>query len=184
MAIINSIMKKLLLLTIAILIAVSAFSQTQKGIAKTKGRLDNDGNLISGEPLSEVTIKVKDRNAVMSDKKGSFTFPTPENTYYLEKVTKNGYVLTDPDILSKQYTYSPDKLVVVLETKENQLEERFEINRKIMAAQNEMISKLRAEVKQLKEENKITEEEYYKKLEDIVVRQSIAFLYCQSLTFL
>ena len=165
-------MKKLLLLTIAMLISVSAFSQTQKGIAKTKGRLDNDGNLISGEPLSEVTIKVKDRNAVMSDKKGSFTFPTPENTYYLEKVTKNGYVLTDPDILSKQYTYSPDKLVVVLETKENQLEERFEINRKIMAAQNEMISKLRAEVKQLKEENKITEEEYYKKLEDIVEMQN------------
>ena len=165
-------MKKFLLLTIAMLIAVSAFSQTQKGIAKTKGRLDNDGNLISGEPLSEVTIKVKDRNAVMSDKKGSFTFPTPENTYYLEKVTKNGYVLTDPDILSKQYTYSPDKLVVVLETKENQLEERFEINRKIMAAQKEMIDKLRAEVKQLKAENKITEEEYYKKLQDIVDMQN------------
>ena len=165
-------MKKLLLLTIAMLVAVTAFSQTQKGNVKTKGRLDNDGNVIPGNPLSEVTIKVKDRNAVMSDKRGNFTFPIPDNTYYLENVKKSGYVLTDPDILSKQYTYSPDKLVVVMETKEDQLEERFEINRKIMAAQKEMIDNLRAEVKQLKEENKITEEEYYNKLQEIVDMQN------------
>lgn len=164
-------MKKLLLLTLCVAMATMMLAQTQKGYVKTKGRLGNDGQVIPGEPLSEVTIKVKDRNAVMSDKRGDFSFPMPDKTYYLEDVSKNGYVLIDPDVLSKQYSYSKNKLVVVLDTKANQLEERMEMNSKIMAAQRKMIDDLRAEVKQLKAENKITEEEYGKRLQKIVDMQ-------------
>ena len=138
---------------------------------KTKGRLDNEGNLIPGTPLSEVIVKVKDRNEVMSDKKGDFTFPMPDKTYYLENVTKSGYVLTDPDVLSKQYTYSTNKLVIALETKDQQLEDRMDNTDRIMSAQKAMINKLRAEVKQLKAENKITEEEYSKRLQEIADMQ-------------
>ena len=46
------------------------------------------------------------------------------------------------------------------------------INDKIMKAQKEMIDSLRAEVKRLKVENKITEEEYYKRLQEIVDMQN------------
>ena len=160
-------MKKLLFVALTLFFATACFAQTQKGYVKTKGRLDNDGNLIPGTPLSEVVVKVKDRNEVMSDKRGDFSFPMPDQTYYLESVVKNGYVLIDPDVLSKQYSYSKNKLVIALETKEDQMEERMDNFAKINAAQNEMIRKLRAEVKQLKEENKITEEEYSKRLQEI-----------------
>ena len=160
-------MKKLVILILGIILATAAFSQTQKGYVKTKGRLDNDGNLIPGTPVAEVIIKVKNRNEVMSDKKGNFSFPMPDNIYYLENVSKNGYVLTDPDVLLKQYNYSANKLVISLETKEQQIEERMENFAKINAAQSEMIRNLRNEVKRLKEENKITEEEYSKRLREI-----------------
>ena len=160
-------MKKLVILILGIILATAAFSQTQKGYVKTKGRLDNDGNLIPGTPVAEVIIKVKNRNEVMSDKKGNFSFPMPDNIYYLENVSKNGYVLTDPDVLLKQYNYSANKLVISLETKEQQIEERMENFAKINAAQSEMIRNLRNEVKRLKEENKITEEEYSKRLQEI-----------------
>ena len=160
-------MKKLLFVGLTLFFAAACFAQTQKGYVKTKGRLDNDGNLIPGTPLSEVIVKVKNRNEVMSDKRGDFSFPMPDQTYYLESVAKNGYVLIDPDVLSKQYSYSKNKLVIAMETKEDQMEERMDNFAKINAAQNEMIRKLRAEVKQLKEENKITEEEYRKRLQEI-----------------
>lgn len=165
-------MKKLLLLTLCVAMATMMLAQTQKGYVKTKGRLGNDGQVIPGEPLSEVTIKVKDRNAVMSDKRGDFSFPMPDETFYLESVTKSGYVMIDPDLLSKQYSYSKNKLVIALETRENQLEERMDMNEKIMKAQKELIDKLRVEVKQLKAENKITEDEYYKRLQKIVDMQN------------
>ncbi len=166
-------MKKLLFFTITMLFMSSAaFAQTQKGYVKTKGRLDNEGNLIPGVPLSEVIVKVKDRNEVISNKKGNFSFPMPYERYYLESVKKTGYVLTDPDILSKQYFFSSNNLVISLETREEQLEERMNINDKIMKAQKEMIDSLRTEVKRLKAENKITEEEYYKRLPEIVDMQN------------
>ena len=165
-------MKKLLLLTVCVAMATMMMAQTQKGYVKTKGRLSNDGQVIPGEPLGEVTIKVKDRNAVMSDKRGDFSFPMPDETYYLESVTKSGYVMIDPELLSKQYSYSKNKLVIALETRENQLEERMDMNEKIMKAQKELIDKLRAEVKQLRAENKITEDEYYKRLQEIVDMQN------------
>ena len=165
-------MKKLFLLIFCVAMATMMLAQTQKGYVKTKGRLGTDGQLIPGEPLGEVTVKVKDRNVVMSDKRGDFSFPMPDETYYLESVTKSGYVMIDPEMLSKQYSYSKNKLVIALETRENQLEERMDMNEKIMRAQRELIDKLRAEVKQLKADNKITEEEYYKRLQEIVDMQN------------
>lgn len=164
-------MKKLLFVALTLCFTTVIFAQTQKGYVKTKGRLDNDGNLIPGTPLSEVVVKVKDRNEVISDKRGDFSFPMSDQTYYLESIAKNGYVLIDPDVLSKQYNYSKNKLVIALETKDQQIEERMENFAKINAAQNEMIRKLRAEVKQLKEENKITEEEYGRRLQEIADMQ-------------
>ena len=163
--------KKIILLTTTLLLGLAAFSQTQQGYVKTKGRLDNTGMLIPGSPLSEVTIKVKNRNVVMSDKSGSFAFPMPDKIYYLENVTKNGYVLVDPDILTKQYAYSSNKLVIALETTEQQEEEKMDNFQKINTAQQKQITKLREEVKQLKEENKLTEEEYEKRLKDIANMQ-------------
>ena len=47
-------MKKILLFFLSLLLTTVAFAQTQKGYAKTKGRLDDQGKLIPGEPVSEV----------------------------------------------------------------------------------------------------------------------------------
>lgn len=165
-------MKKCLLFFVLLLIAVSALAQTQQGYVKTKGRLGNDGILIPGTPLSEVLVKIKGRNEVMSDKRGGFSFPIPDKAFYLESVNKKGYVLSDPEILSKQYSYSTNKLVITLETKEQQIEERMENFQKINSAQQAMIAKLREEIKLLKKENKINEEEYGKRLQEIADLQT------------
>ena len=161
-------MGKVFLSVCLFLFTTMGFAQTQKGYVKTKGHLDDGGNLIPGVPIGEVVVKVKGRNDVMSDKKGNFSFLISDKTYNLENVTKNGYILTDPDVLLKQYSYSSDKLVIAMETYEDQMEERMLNFTKINAAQNEMIIKLREEIKKLKADNKITEEEYYKRLQEVV----------------
>ena len=160
-------MRRLLLLALLLSLVSVSFSQTQKGYAKTKGRIDKEGNLIPGEPLEEVVVQVRDRNMVLSDDRGNFSFPIIDESYYLENVKKNGYVLIDPEMLSKRYTYSKDNLVIAFEKRDQQIDERIEINNRIIVSQKALIDKLREEVKQLKAENKITEEEYCNRLEEI-----------------
>ena len=47
-------MKKLLFVALTLCFATVSFAQTQKGYVKTKGRLDNEGNLMPGTPLGGV----------------------------------------------------------------------------------------------------------------------------------
>lgn len=105
--------------------ALVGHAQTQQGLVKTKGRLGNDGKVIAGTPLHNVTVKVKGRTSVVSNNRGAFSFPVPGEAYYIEKVEKKGYLLTDPDLLSKRYSYSKDNpLYVVMETPDTQLEDQ------------------------------------------------------------
>ena len=147
---------------------VVLFGQTQQGYVKTKGRLGNNGTLIAGTRLSGATITVRGGNAVTSGNNGAFSLSVPNSSYFLQNVQKQGYVLTDPDVLSKQYAYSKNPLVLVLETPDEQLEDKLETMEKIRATLQSQLAKSRAQIKSLKEQNKITSEEYQKKLQDLV----------------
>lgn len=107
--------KALLILTMFIC-AMSASTQTQHGYVKTRGRMDSKGNPIPGERISGATVQVKGRNAVVTDANGSFSFPVPANKFFVQSVTKKGYVLVDPDAIAIQYVYSLNPLIFVLES--------------------------------------------------------------------
>ncbi len=152
--------------------ALVGHAQTQQGLVKTKGRLGNDGKVIAGTPLHNVTVKVKGRTSVVSNNRGAFSFPVPGEAYYIEKVEKKGYLLTDPDLLSKRYSYSKDNpLYVVMETPDTQLEDKMDAAEKIRLTLQRNIQQLKDEIKHLREENKISQQEYLRRMNELFSSQ-------------
>lgn len=161
-----------LLLLLGWMVPFVAYAQTQQGVAKTKGRLNSDGTVTPGTLLKGVTIKVKGRTAVLSDDKGAFTFPVPGQQYSLETVRKNGYALVDPETLSRQYAYSKDNpLVLVLETPGRQADDELANERKIRRNLQRQLMQREDEIEQLREENRITQEEYRTRLQELYAQQ-------------
>ena len=150
---------------------IYAMGQTQQGMAKTKGRLDRNGAVIPGKPLPGVTVKVRGRTAVLSNTQGVFTFPIPGNKYSLEAVKKNGYQLIDPETLSRQYAYSANPLVLVLETPDERADDELANERKIRRNLQRQLMQREDEIEALREENRITQEEYRKQLQELYAQQ-------------
>ncbi len=155
-----------------LLISLCASAQTQYGVVKTKGRLGVNGSVIPGKNLSGAKIVVKGRNAVLSGASGSFSFPIPGQKYYLQSATKQGYVLVDMDVLSKQYAYSKDNpLCIVMETPDVQEADRRAAESKIMRSLRKTLRQREDEIEELREQNKITAEEYQKRLQELYSAQ-------------
>lgn len=148
-------------------ICLSSSAQTQQGYVKTKGRLGSNGTVIHGTPLGGATVTVKGRNAVVSGRNGKFSLAIPGNSYYLQNVQKQGYVLTDPDVLSKQYVQSKNVLTLVMEDKNQQTIERRAIERKISSNLYAQLQKRSDELEALKEQHMITEEKYRELLQKL-----------------
>ena len=87
--------------TMLLMVVGLSYAQTQQGYVKTKGRLGSNGSLVKGTRLSGATITVKGQNAVLSSKNGTFILAIPSTNFYLQNVQKQGYVITDPDALSR-----------------------------------------------------------------------------------
>lgn len=160
-------MKRTIWLSLCLLMAVNAFAQTQQGYVKTKGRLGVNGSVIAGSRIQGATIQIKGRTSVLSQANGTFSFPVPAKSFYLQNVLKQGFVLTDPEVLSRQYSYSTDPLVLVMEDKAQQEAERREIERKISRKLYAELQKREDEIEALKEENKISEEKYQEFLQQL-----------------
>lgn len=153
-------------------LSLVASAQTQTGIVKTKGRLGANGSVIAGTRLPGASVKVQGRNAVLSNKNGIFTFPVPGQRFSLISASKTGYVLTDPDILMRQHTYSGQNPVfVVMETPETQLEDQLASERKIRRNLSQKLAAREQEIEQLKNENKITKQEYQKLMQELYANQ-------------
>lgn len=151
--------KRYICLSIVLCLGLAAFAQTQAGYVKTKGRMVN-GKYYAGQRISNATIQVKDRTAVLSKKDGSFSFPTPNKRYTLQQVEKKGFVLLDQDVLYRQYDYSTNPLVLVMEDKAQLAADRKAIEIKIRST---TYSELQRRVEQLDaqlEQHKITEKRY------------------------
>jgi len=146
-------------------------AQTQHGYVKTKGRLASNGTVITGTRISGATVHVKGRSAVLSQSNGTFSFPIPAQSYYLQSVQKQGYVLTDPDVLSNQYAYSENPLVLVLETPSQQVEDKLAAEKKIRRTLQRQLQEKEDEIESLKAQQKLTDEEYRKKMQEIYTQQ-------------
>ncbi|MBR5082193.1 MAG: tetratricopeptide repeat protein [Bacteroidales bacterium] len=160
-------MKKYYLLLVTMMLSIMLAAQTQQGYVKTKGRLANDGSVIAGTRIPNATIQVKDRTPVVSQANGTFFFPIPANKFYLTNVQKQGYVLTDPDILSKEYTYSTNDLVLVMETPTDQWQDKHAAEKAMREQLQKQVDEQRLELERLKEEQRISDEEYRERLQRI-----------------
>lgn len=143
----------------------------QSGYVKTKGRLDSEGKLIPGSRIPGATIIVKGSNSTVSGEDGVFSMSVPNKTYFLQNVLKNGYVLTDPEVLSKQYNHSKNDMILVMETPDDQFEEQMDAASRIRATLTAQLQKKEREIKALRESNRISLEEYKKLRQDLLEAQ-------------
>lgn len=164
-------MKKILLIIIGFSVTLTVFGQKQQGYVKTKGRMNSDGTVIAGTRIPGVSIVTRGGNSTMSDSRGEFAFTVSSNTYSLVAIKKQGYVLLDPDVLFKQYAYSKNPLVLVMESPNQQANDKLAAERRIRKALQRQLQDKEYEIEALKEQHKLSEEEYQKQLQGIYAHQ-------------
>ncbi|MCR5851223.1 MAG: tetratricopeptide repeat protein [Bacteroidaceae bacterium] len=164
-------MRKTILLAIYLLMTGIVFAQTQQGYVKTKGRMVN-GQHVAGKGLPGTTVNIQGGNSVgVKDVNGSFSFLIPTKTYMVQSVQKKGYELVDADAIKKTYQHSANPLYIVMETPEQQMEDLLEAQEQISKTLREQLKKSRQEIQRLKDENKITEEDYRQRLAKLMEDQ-------------
>lgn len=158
-------MRKLLTISVALFTAIGLLAQNQQAIVKTRGKLDDNGNVIPGRGLSGAFVKILDGNTHESKAEGLLSFPVPGGKYSIEKVTymdatsQEQYQLLDMDELGRFFSYSPtpkDILVATsYEINEDRLDEEMRAREVLMANYR----KRQEEIKQLQAANRISREE-------------------------
>ncbi len=138
---------------------------------KTKGRMGSNGKVIPGTPLAGATVRIKDRSTVVSQANGKFSFPVPNKTFFVLGVKKQGYVLTDPEVVIRQYIFSSNPLTLVLETPERLTADKLENERKIRRTLQRQLQAREDEIEALKEDNRITMAQYQDALRQLYDEQ-------------
>ena len=141
------------------LIACAATPQTQHGLVKTKGR-GPSSNPTAGTPLPNASIILKNNNTVVSAAGGKFAFPVRGGKYSLQSVKKKGYVLLDPDILFKSYSYSSDLLVIAMETQEQKSDDVEKAKRQIRRTMQGRINAMEDSIQALRDKYEISQQQY------------------------
>ena len=164
-------MKKFFLLSTALMLSLFTIAQTQQGYVKTKGRIVN-GQLVPGQGLKGATISVKGRTAVLVNADdGAFSFPVPETQFCLDSVKKKGYQLVDMDACPRNYKYSGNPLYIVMETPDQQLQDKLTAERKIRRNLQKQLQEREDEIEELKAQQQISDEEYRQALQKLYADQ-------------
>ena len=163
----NKIITRTALLLVVMLTGITIKAQTQQGYVKTKGRMMN-GQLIPGQGLKGATVSIKGRTTVLvNTDDGTFSFPVTEQQFRLDSVKKKGYQLVDMDACPKTYNYSINPLYIVMETPEQQLQDKLNAERKIRRNLQKQLQEREDEIEALKEQQQISEEEYRQALQKL-----------------
>jgi tetratricopeptide (TPR) repeat protein len=111
---------------------VHAQQKQQHAIVKTRGRQLDDGSVATGRRISDALVDVKGTGKILSDDKGELSFGvSAASGYYLNNVTKEGYMLSDLDVISKQHQYQAQPVDILLESVEELNAYRRSIERKV-----------------------------------------------------
>ena len=148
-----------------------ASAQTQRGYVKTRGRLQSNGTTIPGTRLSGATVTLKGNNSVTSGANGGFSFAVSNKSFCIINVRKNGYQIYDRDLLGKIHSYSSNYLPIVMDTPDNVLADKLASERKIRRTLQRQLTEKEDEIEALKEQHKITEEQYQKQLQALYKSQ-------------
>ena len=153
------------------LMAMTLCAQMQQGVVKTKGRMIN-GRLVPGKGLSGAVVSLKGRTSVLvNHTDGCFSFPATGQTFMIENVSKKGYLLVDVDVCRQPYRYSKTPIYLVMETPEQQLEDQLEAKERISTALRKQYQRSMAEKQRLRDEKRISQEEYDKEVQRLVSEQ-------------
>lgn len=164
-------MKKYFLI-VCLLASVSVvFAQKQHGYVKTRGRLSANGTAIPGTMLSGATITFRGNNSAVSGTNGAFAFAVTNNTYCITNVRKNGYQLYDRDLLGKIHKYTSNDLLIVMDIPDKVLADRLELEKKIRRTLRKQLQEKEEKIEALKEQQKISEEQYRKQLQELYTSQ-------------
>lgn len=160
-------MKKLLLLCAVLTLSHLTTAQVQRGYVKTKGRMVN-GKLVPGQGIKGATAYIKGRTALLVNANdGAFSFPISEAQFRLDSVKKKGYQLVDLDACPKTYKYSANPLYIIMETPEQQLQDKLNAERKIRRNLQKQLQAKEDEIEALKEDSKISLEEYQRLMQKL-----------------
>ena len=166
-------MKKLLVLLWALLALNLTHAQTQiqNARVKTRGRMV-DGQYIPGKGLPGTVVSIEGITDIgVRNSNGTFSFPVEDNNYYVKSVAKNEYALLDSDAAPKFYNYSEDTLYFVMEQPEQMYENLLETKDKIRKTLERELANAKAEIIRVRDENKIPQEEYLRKLQQLISNQ-------------
>jgi len=159
------------LLLAVILTGATVSAQTQQGYVKTKGRMVN-GQLVPGQGLKGATVSVKGRTVVLVNADdGAFSFPVTEQQFRMDSVNKKGYQLVDMDACPRTYNYSNNPIYIVMETPDQQLQDKLTAERKIRRNLQKQLQEREDEIEALKEQQKISDEEYRQALQKLYADQ-------------
>ena len=158
-------MKKVLLLIIILLVAPIIQAQNQQAIVKTRGKLDNKGNLIPGRGISGAYVKIKDGNIHESKNEGRFSFPVPGGIYRIESVSyidpesQERYLLIDMDELKRNNKYSTVPKDILVAGYWELYEDRLNEEERVRELLREKYREREEEIKRLMADNKISRDE-------------------------
>ena len=168
---IMSFKRLVLLLLLAVSASANAQTQIQNARVKTRGRMV-DGQYVPGKGLPGTVVSIEGITDIgVRNSNGTFSFPVEDNNYYVKSVAKNEYALLDSDAAPKFYNYSEDTLYFVMGMPEQMFEDLLEAKDKIRKTLECEWKNAMAEIKRLKEENRISQEEYLEKLEQLMSNQ-------------
>ena len=161
-------MKRYICLLTVLFLVVTAFPQTQQGYVKTKGRMDAKGNLIPGQGLKGATVSIKGRTTILVNADdGAFSFPVPNIQFCVDSVRKKGYQLVDMEACPRSYKFSSNPIYIVMETPEQQLQDKLNAERKIRRNLQKQLQEKEDEIEDLKAKQKISDEEYRQALQKL-----------------
>ena len=158
--------KKILILSaLLIVVACGAVAQTQTGYVKTRGRIIN-GKTVPGQGLTGATVQIKGRASVLvKNNNGSFSFPVTTKQFVIQSVKKSGYQLVDADAAPKTYIHSTAPVYLVMETQSQLMEDKLAAERQLRRTLNKRLQQREDELEELKQQNRITQDEYNKTLQ-------------------
>ena len=157
----------LLSIVLTLMFGLSVSAQTQLGYVKTKGRMEN-GKLVPGQGLKGARVSLQGRTTVLvNSENGAFSFPTPNQQFQIDSVNKKGYQLVDATSCPRKYEQSSNPIYIVMETPEQQLQDKLSAERKIRRNLQKQLHEKEDEIEALKVQQKISEEEYRTNLQKL-----------------
>ena len=158
-------MRKLLTVIMVLFVAIGLLAQNQQAIVKTRGKLDDNGNVIPGRGLSGAFVKILNGNTHESKAEGVLSFPVPGGRYSIERVTyvdnvsQDHYQLVDMDELGRLYNYSTTPKDILVATEYEINEDRLDEEMRAREVLMKNYRKRQEEIKQLQAANRISREE-------------------------